>query len=179
MGHLDAKLDPDYRGGVELRASTALAAVKYSGQELDVVDLERLVRDSDQEVDLALYYFSRPGFSERAVSYDASVGIALFTFSDEGLIHAVNAAAAAALRPGMRLDLQTQASSQPCQRYGSGKIWVVGLTVYFLLVLGVAIWFAPGAASVGVVFVGLAALIGGRWVLKQRRYWREDMFVSG
>ncbi|ASR54191.1 restriction endonuclease [Cellulomonas sp. PSBB021] len=94
FGHTDAARTPTGPdGGIDVRASRALAQVKFRASQTGRPDLQRLVGAAAHQRHAELFFFSGAGFSTKAVEYADQVGVALFTFDLAGTLTPVNDAA--------------------------------------------------------------------------------------
>lgn len=71
-------------GGIDVYSRRAYAQVKWRGGIADKVDLENLYGARGLDHQRVLVYFSGADYTESAVEYAASVGIALFVFDEAG-----------------------------------------------------------------------------------------------
>ncbi len=83
-------------GGVDVRASGALAQVKREARPVGRPALQRLVGARGRDVSLHLLFFSSSGYSQAATQYAAELGIALYTYDGAGRVSVHNG-------PGRRL----------------------------------------------------------------------------
>ena len=80
-------------GGIDVRASRALAQVKWRGGVAGRPALQQLVGAAAGETGKALFFFSASGYSQQAVQYADQHDIGLFTYDPLGRVEAVNLAA--------------------------------------------------------------------------------------
>lgn len=89
-GYRDARAamgGPD--GGVDVRASGALAQVKFRASQIGRPDLQRLL-GAATGTQAQLFFFTGTGYSRHAVEFADQTGIALFTYALDGSMTAIN-----------------------------------------------------------------------------------------
>ena len=104
LGFSDAALTSNGAdGGIDIRASAAVAQVKFLSAPVGSPDIQRL-RGAAHGVELALFY-SASSYTAAATATASNTGVALFSFDIEGRVVPVNAlalqhtSAAAAISP--------------------------------------------------------------------------------
>ena len=98
LGFSDAEptpVGPD--GGIDVRASAAIAQVKWQGARVGRPHLQQLVGARGRDHHLALLFFSASGYSVAAVDYAGEMDIALFIYNPTGDVTALSTAAHALL----------------------------------------------------------------------------------
>jgi hypothetical protein len=98
-GHPDAVVTPSGTdGGVDVRASRALAQVKYEAHQVGRPALQRLVGSRPRAGQQQLFFFSGAGFSDPAIAYADDWDIALFKYALNGSMIPLNTAGRRLLR---------------------------------------------------------------------------------
>lgn len=91
LGFVDARATghgPD--GGIDVRASNALAQVKWKGAQTGRPELQNLYGARGLHHDKQLLFFTASGYSKDAIYYANMVGIALFTYDPTGALTSHN-----------------------------------------------------------------------------------------
>ncbi|MDQ1678792.1 MAG: hypothetical protein QOC93_3936 [Actinomycetota bacterium] len=97
-GHSDAACTPaGADGGIDVRARTAVAQVKFEAAQVGAPAVQRLVGARGLDHSLTLYFFSGAGFARPAVDYAEMMGIALFKYDLLGRMTPVSSAASTAI----------------------------------------------------------------------------------
>jgi hypothetical protein len=79
--------------GVDVRATKALAQVKFEAKQVGRPQLQNLVGTRGRNHDVELLFFSGAGYSGHAVEYATEMDIALFTYALDGRVSPANRAA--------------------------------------------------------------------------------------
>jgi hypothetical protein len=149
-GHSDASCTPaGADGGIDVRARTAVAQVKFEAAQVGAPAVQRLVGARGVNQSLALYFFSGAGFARPAVEYAEMMGIALFKYDLLGRMTPVSSAASAAVAraadsvrlsearlralPEVRAWLATAQPAQTDPPGWFGRNWSLLLALWFLL----------------------------------------------
>lgn len=80
-------------GGIDVRATGALAQVKREAKPVGRPAVQNLVGARGRDVSLHLFFFSLSGYSQTAFEYANQIGIALFQYDLLGAMTGVNARA--------------------------------------------------------------------------------------
>jgi hypothetical protein len=80
-------------GGVDVRASGALAQVKFKAVMVGRPELQRLVGARGLDHNARLLFFSGTDYAATAVEYADHMGIALFQYALDGAVQPINSAA--------------------------------------------------------------------------------------
>jgi hypothetical protein len=80
-------------GGIDVRATGALAQVKREAKPVGRPAVQNLVGARGRDASLHLFFFSLSGYSQTAFEYAAQIGIALFQYDRFGSMTGVNARA--------------------------------------------------------------------------------------
>lgn len=109
LGFSDARVTPrGADGGIDVRASRALAQVKFKANVTSRPDLQRLFGARGHDTHLDLYFFSQSGYSSQALTYADDVGMLLFEFDVTGEVQPVNGAARQAVRRALERERAAQ-----------------------------------------------------------------------
>ncbi|GAB3079189.1 hypothetical protein GCM10027215_20630 [Nocardioides zeae] len=84
---------PGSDGGVDVRATGALAQVKMEAQPTGRPVVQRLVGARGRDISMRLFFFTAAGYSRSAVTYANELRVALFRYDTLGHVVAVNGAA--------------------------------------------------------------------------------------
>jgi hypothetical protein len=79
--------------GVDVRATGAIAQVKFEARQVGRPQLQNLVGARGRNHDVELLFLSGAGYSGHAVEYASEMDIALFTYSLDGCMSPENRAA--------------------------------------------------------------------------------------
>lgn len=80
-GHTDAQLtDAGADGGIDVWSSSALGQVKFEAAQVGAPAVQRLVGAAGREGHKQLFFFSGAGYSQQALTYADSMGVALFRY---------------------------------------------------------------------------------------------------
>ncbi|MFB7876180.1 restriction endonuclease [Nocardia sp. NPDC056064] len=94
LGFSDARVTKSGAdGGIDVRATGAVAQVKWRAGQVGRPDLQRLFGARGNRFELQLLFFAAAPYSAPARAYADEVGMALFTYDPTGRIVPVNAAA--------------------------------------------------------------------------------------
>ncbi|MEV0853789.1 restriction endonuclease [Nocardia fluminea] len=94
LGFSDARVTASGAdGGIDVRASGAIAQVKWRAGQVGRPELQRLFGARGKKFELLLFFFAASPYSTHAVSYANEVDMALYTYDPTGRITAVNAVA--------------------------------------------------------------------------------------
>jgi hypothetical protein len=89
-GFADARAGlPGPDGGIDIRSSRGLAQVKFKAQQVGRPDVQRLVGAAGRD-QAQLLFFTGTSYSKNAMAYAEEMGIALFVYSLDGAVTAVN-----------------------------------------------------------------------------------------
>lgn len=192
-GYEDARAQPGGSdGGVDVRSRRALGQVKCQAVAVGRPELQRLFGARGRALDKDLLFFTGSKYAATAIEYAAENGIALFVYSLDGSMTAVNAparriATAPASTPATSLAESTPSTPAPVLtsapapgppqegRPGMGRI-VLGLVL-----MAVAL-FIPGSesfeprpsralATLLMVVVPTVLIVSGMREKSRRRYW--------
>lgn len=174
-GYSDARVTPPGRdGGIDIRARSALAQVKFEAVQVGTPAVQRLVGARGRDHDKDLLFFSGAGFAKPAVEYADDMDVALFHYdlrggmapksrSAERILDRVRPVAQAADPNGGAHEQLPSTSS--CLRSCSGVLGGFLILIQVVVVLfgdrpASDIWKAPPVV-VGVVLVLIASVLGG------------------
>lgn len=91
LGYADATATaPGADGGIDVRASGAVAQVKWEAHQTGRPTVQNLYGARGRDHDLDMLFFSSSSYSSHALAYADEVGIALFTYDPLGSITAAN-----------------------------------------------------------------------------------------
>ena len=94
LGYVDAAVTPPGRdGGIDVRASRAVAQVKFKVAHVGAPELQQLFGARGQRTDQELLFFTRTSYSSPAREYASRTGIALFNYDADGRVSPVNTVA--------------------------------------------------------------------------------------
>ena len=79
--------------GVDVRATGAVAQVKFEARQVGRPQLQNLVGARGRNHDMELLFFSGAGYSGHAIEYASEMDIALFTYALDGVVSPENRAA--------------------------------------------------------------------------------------
>jgi hypothetical protein len=121
-GHSDAACTPaGADGGIDVRARTAVAQVKFEAAQVGAPAVQRLVGARGLDHSLMLYFFSGAGFARPAVDYAELIGIALFKYDLLGRMTPVSSAASAAIA---RAAESVRLSEEPLRALPAVRAWL-------------------------------------------------------
>ncbi|MDN3025680.1 restriction endonuclease [Streptomyces sp. S.PB5] len=86
-------------GGIDAKATGAVAQVKMKSRPVGRPDVQRLVGAAGRGEPQDLLFYSLQGYTSQALEYANSQGVMLFQFDETGAIWAVNSAARKGKRP--------------------------------------------------------------------------------
>ncbi|MDN5767518.1 MAG: restriction endonuclease [Humibacillus sp.] len=93
-GHHDAQVtDSGADGGIDVWSSSALGQVKFEAAQVGAPAVQKLVGAAGRDGHKQLFFFSGAGYSQQAVTYAATMSVALFRYNLLGEMTAVNDAA--------------------------------------------------------------------------------------
>lgn len=114
LGLSDAQVTPrGADGGIDVRASHALAQVKFRANVTSRPDLQRLFGARGHATHLDLYFFSQTGYSSQALNYADDMGMLLFEYDVTGEVRPVNAPARQAVRRALERERAAQNAVRP------------------------------------------------------------------
>lgn len=87
-------------GGIDVRASTALAQVKWKGGAAGRPDIQRLVGARGRDHTKQLFFFAASAYSKAAIEYADEVDVRLFLYDPVGNVEPANKSAHAFLGVG-------------------------------------------------------------------------------
>lgn len=91
LGFSDARVTKSGAdGGIDVRASGAIAQVKWRAGQVGRPELQRLFGARGKRFELQLFFFAASPYSTHAVSYANEVDMALYTYDPTGRITPVN-----------------------------------------------------------------------------------------
>jgi hypothetical protein len=121
-GHSDAACTAaGADGGIDVRARTAVAQVKFEAAQVGAPAVQRLVGARGRDHSFTLYFFSGAGFARPAVDYAEMMGIALFKYDLLGRMTPVSSAANAAIA---RAPESVRLSEEPLQALPAVRAWL-------------------------------------------------------
>ncbi|QCB51314.1 restriction endonuclease [Rhodococcus sp. PAMC28707] len=94
LGFADAyvtSIGPD--GGVDVRSISAIAQVKWQGSQVGRPALQRLIGARGHQVDLIAIFYTGSSYSRHALEYADLMGMAVFTYQQDGSVYPSNGAA--------------------------------------------------------------------------------------
>lgn len=150
MGYPDAQetpVGPD--GGVDVRASRAIAQVKWRAAQTGRQEIQALVGARGLNHDLRLFFFSASGFSQQAVEYGEMMEVALFTFNVVGGLTPITSKATEALHRPVEPGgfAHTSGSSHTSRISPSTKAWWKRHWIHVLTIFG---WVGAVVSTIGV-----------------------------
>lgn len=141
-------------GGIDVTAGSAVAQVKFHMKPAGRPAMQQLygaARSEGKEP----FFFSYAGYSPQASAFADQVGIALFQFTSDGLIHALNPPAEAVARAGEGLGPPVSSSTKKHNEFIAEVLGITGGIA--VLVVG---WPFKGFSQFYVaVMVALAAVV--------------------
>ncbi|WP_369023586.1 restriction endonuclease [Nocardia cyriacigeorgica] len=94
LGYEDARVtERGADGGIDVRATGAVAQVKWRAGQVGRPELQRLFGARGKRYDLRLFFFAAAPFTAHAIEYADDVEMALFTYDPTGRVTPVNATA--------------------------------------------------------------------------------------
>lgn len=169
LGHPDARqTPPGADGGVDVVSATALGQVKWKSKAVGRPDVQQLL-GAAAGVGRTLFFFSRTGYTQQALTYADGVGIACFSLMPDGTIRASNSVAAAGYGNAHRRHQAEGGWTDPAVTAAMQQQvfkWAGGTLLVILVVVG-ALWDDHGAGP-WLILPALAALltvVGAIWVL--------------
>ncbi|KRC42720.1 restriction endonuclease [Oerskovia sp. Root22] len=171
MGYPDAQetpVGPD--GGVDVRASHAIAQVKWRAAQTGRQEIQALVGARGRNHYLHLLFFSASGFSQQAVEYGEMMEVALFTFNVVGGLTPITSKATEALRRPVNPQgvAQSSVSSQASRISPSTKAWWKRHWIHVLTIFGcvgavvstIGVFADPEITWGQVIFYWTVAVVG-------------------
>lgn len=152
LGYHDARVTRvGADGGVDVRASGAIAQVKFRGGMTSRPDVQRLVGAAGRQR-LQLLFFSASGYSSKAVEYAIEMDVALFTYTPTGRLTVHSPAAQRRTSEGghPRLRASSPGTEHRAQRASAEALSNFSVAVGLLTVFALsALILAARGAAVG------------------------------
>jgi hypothetical protein len=180
-GYRDARVTaPGADKGVDVRASKALAQVKYEAAHVGRPALQRLV-GARGRLDRELFFFSGAGYTNAAQEYAREMGLALFVYDLAGGMKPVSAEARRIVQAAKR-EARTQTDGSAEASGASGRAararpsvwrlvrWYAGLYFWAGIVYGFVVQWPPPPGTVArlVAFAVLATFLSRSALRKVR-----------
>jgi len=157
LGFSDAKVTPvGPDSGIDVRATGAIAQVKFRSAQTGRGDIQRLVGARGNQPTLELLFFAAAGYSAHAIEYATELDVALFVFDPFGRLTSHSPAAEYLLARSQNAATEDAVIQQPVpvlevpEVVEQGSWW----KRYWLEIVVAALWTS-------LVFVGIPDAISG------------------